>query len=280
MKEYKGYIRNCRRPEGCIAECYLGEECVAFCSGYIQQRIKVNTKDLCNDYFSNGIILEGHPISRGTPIALSSDMLESAHHYVLFNTAVVEPYLEMHLKELKQSNKCLAKNPNLLWKRHVETFLTWLNQKAPPRGYYELEMYDEKEDTTCVLENMLDKNIEDYNDGVTYRRIDCEDILNIAMDGDKVEVIFNSKGQPIGEGSISLSSFLGSLVREHVPYTISDWRKLPLNLKEVLWECIKTLQKRYKLDGQWQRAYMFQEMAGLWRASKSRLVQKILKAKK
>ncbi|KAK9184761.1 hypothetical protein WN943_025112 [Citrus x changshan-huyou] len=58
----------------------------------------------------------------------------------------------------------------------------WTNKghgvKAPPRGYYELEMYDEKEDTTCVLENMLDKNIEDYNDGVTYRRIDCEDILS------------------------------------------------------------------------------------------------------
>lgn len=43
----------------------------------------------------------------------------------------------------------------------------------------------------------------------------------------------------IGEGFTSLSSFLGPLVREHVPYTISDWRKLPLNLKEVLWECIK-----------------------------------------
>ena len=39
------------------------------------------------------------------------------------------------------------------------------------------------------------------------------------------------------------------------------------------------MQKWYKLDGQWQRAYVFQEMAGLWRASKSRLVQKILKAK-
>ena len=94
MKEYKGYVRNFRRPEGCIAECYLAEECVAFCSGYIQQRIKVNTKELYNDYFSNGIILKGHPISKGTLIALHSDMLKSAHRYVLFNTAVVEPYLE------------------------------------------------------------------------------------------------------------------------------------------------------------------------------------------
>ena len=93
MKEYKGYVRNRGRPEGCIAECYLAEECVAFCSGYIQQRIEVNTKELRNDDFSNGIILEGRPISRGTPITLSSDMLESAHRYVLFNTAVVEPYL-------------------------------------------------------------------------------------------------------------------------------------------------------------------------------------------
>lgn len=59
------------------------------------------------------------------------------------------------------------------------------------------------------------------------------------MDGDKVEVKFNSKGQPVCEGFVSLSSFLGPLVQEHAQYTISDWRKLPLNLKDVLWECIK-----------------------------------------
>ena len=35
MKKLKGYVRNKARPEGCIGECYLAEECMRFCSGYI-----------------------------------------------------------------------------------------------------------------------------------------------------------------------------------------------------------------------------------------------------
>ncbi|KAL9422695.1 hypothetical protein AB3S75_034887 [Citrus x aurantiifolia] len=84
---------------------------------------------------------------------------------------------------------------------------------------------------------------------------------NIAMDGDdKIEVKFNENGQPIEEGSTTLSSFLGSLVREIVPYTISDWRKVPLKMKNILWNCV---QLRYKLDNEWQKAYILNEMGGL-----------------
>lgn len=63
---------------------------------------------------------------------------------------------------------------------------------------------------------------------------------NIAMDGDdKIEVKFNENGQPIEEGFATLSSFLGSIVREIVPYTISDWRKVPLKMKNILWNCVQ-----------------------------------------
>ena len=58
----------------------------------LQQLIEVNTKELRNDDFSNGVILKSCPISM--MIALSNDMLESAHRYMLFNIAVVESFLQ------------------------------------------------------------------------------------------------------------------------------------------------------------------------------------------
>lgn len=54
-----------------------------------------------------------------------------------------------------------------------------------------------------------------------------------------IEVEFNGAGEAIGDGSIKLSSFLGPLVREVVPVTLTDWRQLGDDLKDVLWESIQ-----------------------------------------
>ncbi|KAL6310976.1 hypothetical protein AAG906_019942 [Vitis piasezkii] len=35
MKVLKGYVRNHNRPEGCIAECYIAEEALEFCTEYL-----------------------------------------------------------------------------------------------------------------------------------------------------------------------------------------------------------------------------------------------------
>ena len=55
----------------------------------------------------------------------------------------------------------------------------------------------------------------------------------------RIEVEFNSSGEPIGKGSVKLSSYLGPLVREHVPFTLEDWRQLGKELKSVLWESVQ-----------------------------------------
>ncbi|KAK9943326.1 hypothetical protein M0R45_008938 [Rubus argutus] len=94
--------------------------------------------------------------------------------------------------------------------------------------------------------------------------------------GSRVHVDFTDKGEPCGAGSISLSSYLGPLVREHVPVTLSDWRKLDDGIKVVLW---KSIQARFDLDQEWQKAIVFKSMGCIWRASKSRLVSKIQAAK-
>ncbi|XP_058202814.1 uncharacterized protein LOC131317269 [Rhododendron vialii] len=84
-----------------------------------------------NQDFENDVILEGRPISAATSITLTDEVLESAHRYVLFNAAIVEPYLEMHIEELKNSDTSLGlqKNKSLLLKRHTDNFSKWLREK-------------------------------------------------------------------------------------------------------------------------------------------------------
>ena len=63
---------------------------------------------------------------------------------------------------------------------------------------------------------------------------------NVATEtSDRIEVQFNSMGQAVGDGSVSLSSFLGPLVREIVPVTIADWRKVNEGMMEVLWKSVQ-----------------------------------------
>lgn len=56
---------------------------------------------------------------------------------------------------------------------------------------------------------------------------------------DKVEVEFISLGEHVGDGSVTLSSFLGPLVREHVPVLLGDWRHLDEQIKDTMWEEIQ-----------------------------------------
>lgn len=53
---------------------------------------------------------------------------------------------------------------------------------------------------------------------------------------DKVQVLFTELGEHAGPGSVTLSSFLSALVREHVPVILDDWRKVDDQTKDTLWE--------------------------------------------
>ena len=55
----------------------------------------------------------------------------------------------------------------------------------------------------------------------------------------RIEVEFNADGKPIEDGSVKLSSYLGPLVREHVPVTLDKWKQLSDTLQVVLSESIE-----------------------------------------
>ncbi|XP_073040239.1 uncharacterized protein [Primulina eburnea] len=60
---------------------------------------------------------------------LEDHVLQDAHQYVLFNTAEVEPYLQMNIDELKQIDHLFLSNETLLQKQHMETFAEWLSKQ-------------------------------------------------------------------------------------------------------------------------------------------------------
>ncbi|CAE5959401.1 unnamed protein product [Arabidopsis arenosa] len=93
---------------------------------------------------------------------------------------------------------------------------------------------------------------------------------------DRVEVSFTELGEHVGPGSVTLSSFVGAIVREHVPVTLDDWRKLDSQTKDTLWE---EIQGRFNLQEEWQKESVFKQMGCIWRSSKSKLLGLVRDAK-
>jgi len=57
----------------------------------------------------------------------------------------------------------------------------------------------------------------------------------------RIKVDFTKLGEPCGLGSVKLSSYIGSLAREHVPIIIEDWRKIGEERKTVLWKSVQVI---------------------------------------
>ncbi|XP_073137452.1 uncharacterized protein [Henckelia pumila] len=129
MKTLKGYVKNRARPEGCIAEGYLADERMRFCSAYIKKAASIGVRSNRNKDLENGLV-EGRPISQGKEKILEDHVLQAAHRYVLFNTAEVESYLQMHIEELKKEDHRFLNNETLLQKQHMETFSQWFSKHA------------------------------------------------------------------------------------------------------------------------------------------------------
>ncbi|KAG7542144.1 Transposase-associated domain [Arabidopsis thaliana x Arabidopsis arenosa] len=478
MKTLKAYVKNFARPEACMAEGYLAGECISFCMEFLKKSVPVQEAINRNeDIEADSYVAEGRPLQKGTEVKLTDKERDIAHRYILMNTAVMDPYIQLHLEELQSTDVRCAKNETLLWKYHTEKFPQWIKEKIPtnsighstrlrwlafgPRsiaqtykGYIinghrfhtddvkrktqnsgvtyeafsmcrasakdtrqtadivvfygvikEIILLDYhmfqvplfkciwankgnglKEEDGFTLVNLHMKQSAFLNDPfimpsqakqVFYSREDdsspCkrqqgqdvtpvpslprkrqkkpvieenegeksdanfyeeEDQVNreslhngedigsaeeveaqshrvqdeqipasttngsnpseaqtqqseikkkktrgptklrkVAKNADeKLEVEFNAIGAHVGKGSAALSSFLGILVREHVPVLLDDWRHLDANTKDRMWE---EVQGRFNLNEVWHKEAILGQMNHIWRSSKSKLVTKV-----
>ncbi|RVW72902.1 hypothetical protein CK203_056355 [Vitis vinifera] len=76
MKVLKGYVRNHNRPEGCIAECYIAEEALEFCTEYLSGMDAIGIPSSMKDEWKCGKPLLGDKISSSIK---ESKWLEDEH---------------------------------------------------------------------------------------------------------------------------------------------------------------------------------------------------------
>ena len=103
LRKLKSYVRNKARPEGCIAETYIAQECVHFCSRYldgVETRLnrygRNHEGDLHQlDKSKLKVFLQlGKPLHAKKYVELNVVEEEQARNYVLQNCDEVSPFLE------------------------------------------------------------------------------------------------------------------------------------------------------------------------------------------
>ncbi|XP_039117900.1 uncharacterized protein LOC120253690 [Dioscorea cayenensis subsp. rotundata] len=142
LLKLKNYVRNKRFPEGSIAEGYLAEECVTFCSRYLvdvktvfdkpaRNLRQVHDESIASCYlFQSG----GEPIGKIDVVELDDRSWAQAHRYVLLHHEAIEPFQDEYKNILRyqmRGRRSIARDVN---RKFTETFHEWLGQNISNRS--------------------------------------------------------------------------------------------------------------------------------------------------
>ncbi|KAF3962526.1 hypothetical protein CMV_012969 [Castanea mollissima] len=114
----KSYVRNRAAPEGSIAEGYIVEECLTFCSRYMEGVETIFNRPTRTIEESTGVV---------SIVTLSNREWTQAHRYVLFNSENINHFREMHKRlmedELRKGHHRISEA--IIYKHHMEKFCSW-----------------------------------------------------------------------------------------------------------------------------------------------------------
>lgn len=131
LRTLKGYVRNRAQPEGSIAEAYIMEECMTFCSQFFDNMdTKLNRPECHEGVASNespfgiSIFSKVDLYKKGFKYEmLSRSELKQIRHYIITNCEETTPWINEHLEELKRMR---ARNEE---RQHREEFVDWFERK-------------------------------------------------------------------------------------------------------------------------------------------------------
>ncbi|XP_062094286.1 uncharacterized protein LOC133800344 [Humulus lupulus] len=110
MGVYKQYVRNRARPEGSIAEAYVVNEALTFCSMYLRGvETRFNRPERNDDRVESQPNREysiykavGRPFGKKSNMLLNPQLKQKAEWYILNNCAEIKEYLSEHMDELRR----------------------------------------------------------------------------------------------------------------------------------------------------------------------------------
>nr|XP_027071970.1 uncharacterized protein LOC113696785 [Coffea arabica] len=128
---YYRWMYPIQRPEGSIAQGYLAEECINFCSLYLADYVETkfnrpSRNEEVHKEIEDGLDIfseSGHPLGRGKPTVFDAHILSKAHQYILFNCDAVTPYIEQHRRLIEEGHPQIPQH--LKERLHCENFACW-----------------------------------------------------------------------------------------------------------------------------------------------------------
>ncbi|RVW64870.1 hypothetical protein CK203_066167 [Vitis vinifera] len=265
MKVLKGYVRNHNHPEGCLAECYIAEEALEFCTKYLSSMDAIGIPSSMKDEWKCGKPLLG---GRRAINIHDYKLVEQAHHYVLQNTTIVQPFIDKNGVKVDEFGFTLVdlskighkSDPFILATQAQQVF--YVEDQVDPRWSIvlsrpKMELFDIEGDGNIADNDMEHHpfvngmpNIKSFDEVENYDEI-------YGWKGRKTEDYFtkkgaflvdeNSKYNVISSTGTSFRSFRHTLTKEYIlPYKdkpeyllqppieynyipIEDWRKLVAN---------------------------------------------------
>nr|XP_009799974.1 PREDICTED: uncharacterized protein LOC104245959 [Nicotiana sylvestris] len=135
--KYTAFVRNRSYPEASIAERFLADEGLTFCSRYLHDGVKTKFSryqtldDECSQNLSPLFPNIGHPIGskKKNTFLMDSQLCFVAHRYALFNTGdeQMEKFIEEHKNLIVNHSRSNA------WERarnHSREFSNWFKEKV------------------------------------------------------------------------------------------------------------------------------------------------------
>nr|XP_027124174.1 uncharacterized protein LOC113740857 [Coffea arabica] len=128
---YYRWMYPVERPEGSIAQGYLVEECINFCSLYLADYVETkfnrpSRNEEVHKEIEEGLDIfskSGHPLGRGKATVFYAHILSKAHQYILFNCDAVTPYIEQHRRLIEEWHPQVPQH--LKERLHSENFACW-----------------------------------------------------------------------------------------------------------------------------------------------------------
>ncbi|XP_060182958.1 uncharacterized protein LOC132612901 [Lycium barbarum] len=133
----KSLVGNRSQPEGSIAEGYIVEEALTFCSRYfegIESRLNrpkhVNDEPNCNEASEKSSMFpqQGKPVGGSTTEPLTLLEKTQAHRYVLLNCATVKPFVDEFRHHIRRS-RGRKLSPTEVERRVSKEFADWFPKR-------------------------------------------------------------------------------------------------------------------------------------------------------
>ncbi|KAK2409707.1 hypothetical protein QL285_045121 [Trifolium repens] len=240
----KSYVRNKAAPEGCIAEGYIVEECLTFCSRYLEDGDNGVSSSSESTILLKLFPTLGKPIGVTKIFSLPNLEMIQAHRYVLANCELVDPFHEKFKTEVTRMYRGKRNSTRVVEEYVHQHFHEWFKEYVARK--------DDFMDITSEIEwlarepNNIARRFHGYNiNGFKFRTEKKEQGLKTQNSGVVMSAItqkFSAGGETIQNSSNVM--YYGKLVDI---IELDYFGKLRVVLFKCIWVDTK-LNKGIKID--------------------------------